>query len=121
MLVPKFDPRSRRLLGAAFVAGVSTALIFVTFSWGRLLLIGDSPEAAGRILVGIVAGVTVATASFVPFLLAVLAVVASPNWRSVAGGVLLVYVIDFSVFVGRAVLSGVPERLELVVLAVPLP
>jgi hypothetical protein len=99
---------------------MSTAIIFVTFSWGRLFLTGDSPEAAGRVLIGILTGVAVATAGFVPFLLAVLAVVASPNWRSVAGGTLLVYVVDLSVLVGRAILSGVPEQLGLVVLAVPL-
>lgn len=120
MVVSKFDSRSRRLLRAAVLAGVSTAILFVTFSWGRLFLVGDSPEAAGRVLVGIVTGVIIATFGFAPFLLAVLAAVASPNWRSVAGGALLVYVVDLSLLVGRSVLSGFSERLELVVLAVPL-
>ncbi len=119
-MAPESDPGSRQLFRAALLAGVSTAAVFVTFFWGRLLLTGDAPQGAGEVVVGVVTGVTVATLGFVPFLLAVLAVVTSPTRRSVAGGALLVYVVDLVLLVARTSLSGFPGELEPVALAVPL-
>jgi hypothetical protein len=97
---------------------VLAAAALVALSWGRLLLTGDAPDAPGEILVGVSTGVILATVAFVPFLLAVLLVVASPSRRSVAGGAALVYVVDLSLTVGQALPNSIP--VGFVVLAVPL-
>lgn len=120
MSVPESDPDSRRLLGAAILAGVLIAVGFVTVSWSRLLLTGRFSAEAGEIVLGVVSGGVLATAAFVPFLLAVLVVVADPSLRAVTGGAVLVYVCDLLVTVGRPFLTGSPGGIELTVLAVPL-
>ncbi|WP_380678253.1 hypothetical protein [Salinigranum sp. GCM10025319] len=115
---PEADPSSRRLLSAALLSSVLTAVAFVAFAWGRLLLTGDAPSGFGETLIGVSTGVALSTVAFVPFLLAVLLVVASPSRRSVAGGAALVYAIDLSLTVGQALLNAIP--VGPVVLAVPL-
>lgn len=61
------------------------------------------------------------SAAFVPFLLAVLFVVAQPSRRTLAGGAVLVYVVDLLLTVGQSLLGGYSNMLGLPVLAVPLP
>lgn len=120
MPVPESDSGRRRLFGAAILAGVLIAVGFVTVSWSRLLLTGRYSAEAGEIVLGVVSGGVLATAAFVPFLLAVLVVVAGPSLRAVVGGAVLVYAFDLLLTVGRAILTDLPGGIELTVLAVPL-
>ncbi|MFC6726355.1 hypothetical protein ACFQE1_18705, partial [Halobium palmae] len=110
----------RRLLGAALLAGVSIAVVFVAFSWSRLFLTNGSFDGAAGVVLGVLIEGTVATAWFVPFLLAVLIVLATPSRRTVAIGAALVYGVGLLSIVGRTLLGGVPVGIEPVVLAVPL-
>jgi hypothetical protein len=118
--VPEFDPGSRRLLGASALAGASIGVASVAYTWSRLFLNHRSLDRAGAILPGVLAGWISATVVSVPFLLAVLVVVAGPTRRSVAGGAVLVYAFDLLVTVGWTSLRGFPGGIELAVLAVPL-
>jgi hypothetical protein len=120
MQVPDSDPSSRRLLVAAVFAGVVTATGSVASTWGRLVVTNRSLERAGATLPSLATGWALAAVASVPFLLAVLVVVVSPTRRAVAGGAVLVYVIDLVLTTGRALLSGVPARIGLPVLAAPL-
>lgn len=110
----------RRQLAAALIAGGVTGVVFVTYSWGRLLLLERWPNETGEIILGILAGWIWAITAFVPFLLAILLVVASPSLRTVIEGAAIVYVFGLLISVGQLILTESPFGLELVVLAVPL-
>lgn len=119
MTVP--DPGRGRLVGTALLTGVLVAIAFVTFNLSRLFLAGGSPDGVSETVLGVLTWGTVSTAWFVPFLLAVLLVLAGPSPRTVATGAVLVYVFDLLLTVSRTFLSGGPHDIELVILAVPLP
>lgn len=120
MLVPHSNPGSRRHLGAALSAGVLIALIFVTFSWSRLFLTGRIPDDIGAIIRGVLTGWILATVAFVPFLLAVLIVVADWSRRAIVGSAGLVYLVDLLLTVGQTMLTDFSAGLKLIILAVPL-
>jgi hypothetical protein len=115
------DPTRARLLGAAVLAGVPTAVASVGLAWSRLVLT-NRPVGGGdlTVLVGAVTGVIGATVASVPFLLAVLFVVTRPTRRSLLAGALLVYVGDVLTAVGQRLLTGVQTGVDLTVLVVPL-
>ncbi|MFC4359754.1 hypothetical protein ACFO0N_17555 [Halobium salinum] len=121
--MPALPPEAdgRRLFGAVLLSALVTAAGFVALSWSRLLATGRVPDGGDGVLVGVVTGTALGAVSFVPFLLAVLLVVARPSRRSVAVGVGLVYATDLALAVGQSLLSGVPAGVGVVVLAVPLP
>lgn len=119
MTVPETDLPFRRALAAALLAGLVVSALFVAFNWTQALVTRDLP-ATGRLLLGILIGGVVSVAWYATFLLAVLLVVGrETNWRTLAGSVALVYVIDL-------LLAAVQGRSPFVsfqrgVLAVPLP
>lgn len=116
MPVPESEPGSRRLLGAATLAAALTAVGFVALNWSRMPSTDGYP--AGDIVLGVVSGGALTTVAYVPFLLAVLIVVAGPSRRAVAGGAVLVYVFDLLLIVGQTFLT--PVGIGFTVLAVPL-
>lgn len=120
MALPATNTDLRRQLSAALIAGGVTAVFFVTYSWGRLLMIDRLPAGAREIILGVMAGWVWAIAAFVPFLLAVLLVVAGPTRRAVITGAVIVYVCGLLVTIGQLALTEFPVGLDLVVLAVPL-
>lgn len=131
MTVP--EPGNRRLVGTALLTGGLVAVAFVGFNVGRLLLAGSSPGEAAAAILEVLTGGTLSTAWFVPFVLAVLFVVAGPSRRTVAGGAVLVYVVHLVLTVVRTIVIGatggvpggdpgtVQRGIDPVVLAVPLP
>ncbi|WP_224448634.1 hypothetical protein [Haloprofundus salilacus] len=120
MSVPECELDSQRLLGAALLASGLIAVLVVTFGWSRLLLLDRSTAGAGKIILGVMTGWSLATAAYAPFLLAVLLVVAGSSRRAVVGGAVLVYVVDLLFIVGRTLLSDLPGELPLTIFAVPL-
>lgn len=120
MAPPALNPDLRRQLSVAVIAGAVTAIVFVTFSWGRLLVMERLPEGAGGIIFGVLTEWIWAIATFTPFLLAVLLVVADSSRRSVISGAIIVYVCGLLLTGSQLVLSNSPIGFDIVVLAVPL-
>lgn len=121
MALHAYDAPLRRLVGAALLAGVLCAVAVTAVGWGRLLSMGRYPGATGDVVLSVVYGGALATVLFVPFLLAVLLVIADPSLRTVAVGAGLVYVVDLVVTLGQMPAVGPLSGIELAVLAVPLP
>jgi len=115
-----FDSPSerRRFVGAALLGGMLIALAFVAISWTQLLVDGRVPTGTDRVALGIAGGWVMAALSQVPFLLAVLLVVATATPRTVAVGAFVVYVVNLLRTLVNAL--AVPAPLELTVFAVPL-
>ncbi|UIP00908.1 hypothetical protein Hbl1158_06000 [Halobaculum sp. CBA1158] len=120
MTVPDSAPDGSRVLGAALPASALVAAALVAVNWAGLFATGRLDEVTGGVAVSALSGWLLSTASFVPFLAAVLLVVVAPSRRTVAGGVAVVYVADLLLVVVRSVLSPLPVRSWLPVLAVPL-
>lgn len=114
------DPDRRELLAAATLAGVLVAVGSLAVTWGRLLLSGSPPIEPGEVVLGVVAGAVLMAATFVPFLLAVLVVVADPTPRAVAGGAVLVYAVELLTTLARPSPAGPLGGRQITVLAVPL-
>lgn len=110
-----------RLPGAAVLASVCCAVGALAVGWLRLLSTGRYPAAVGDVVVSLVYGGVVVTASFLPLLFAVLVVVAAPTPRRVAGGAVLVYAVDLLMTISQPPLASVPASVDVTVLAVPLP
>lgn len=121
MTLQSSDVPFRRLVGGAVLAGVLCAVAVTAVGWSRLLATGRYPRVTGDVVLSVVYAGALATVLFVPFLLAVLPVVADPSLRTVAGGAGLVYVVDLLVTVGQTPRVGPLSDVELAVLAVPLP
>ncbi|MXR43339.1 hypothetical protein GRX01_18630 [Halobaculum sp. WSA2] len=111
----------RRALGAALGSGSLVALALVAFGWLRLSLTGRALPGPVGIVAAVAIETVVAAATFAPFLLAVVCVVARPSPRVVAGGAALVYGVGLVTTLGGALVSGFPGSIGPVVLAVPLP
>ncbi|MHB9288791.1 hypothetical protein ACKVMT_17315 [Halobacteriales archaeon Cl-PHB] len=121
MSVPDLDVSSRRVLAAGLLAGALVAGLWLAVFWSRIVLSGRPVGGAAGLVFGLLVSWVLSTASYAPFLVALLFVVAAPSGRTVAGGAALVYVVGLLLAVGQTLLNGVPFGLDLTVLAVPLP
>ncbi|WP_277553818.1 hypothetical protein [Halobaculum limi] len=115
----QLDSERRRLVAAAVPGGAVIAVALVAVAWTRLLSTGRAPDELGAIALGVATGTALATVTFVPFVVAVLFVVATPSRRVVAGSAVLVYAVGLVGTGWQYVFRGL-SGLRLTILAVPL-